>query len=55
MFPDDQAMKKAVYLAIQQASISWSAKVTNWPLIANQFMILYPDRANISDTSLRIK
>lgn len=55
MFPDDQAMKKAVYLAIQQASISWSVKVTNWPLIANQFMILYPDRANISDTSLRIK
>lgn len=55
MFPDDQAMKKAVYLAIQQASISWSAKVFNWPLIANQFMILYPDRANISETSLRIK
>jgi transposase-like protein len=55
MFPDDQAMKKAVYLAIQQASVAWSTKVQNWPLIASQFMILYPDRANISENSLRIK
>ena len=55
MFPDDQAMKKAVYLAIQQASVAWSTKVQNWPLIANQFMVLYPDRANISDNSLRAK
>lgn len=55
MFPDDQAMKKAVYLAIQQASVAWSTKAQNWPLIASQFMILYPDRANISETSLRIK
>lgn len=52
MFPDDQAMKKAVYLAIQQASIAWSTKVMNWPLIANQFLILYPERANINQTSL---
>lgn len=52
MFPDDQAMKKAVYLAIQQASIAWCAKAQNWPLIANQFMILYPDRANIDQMSL---
>lgn len=55
MFPDDQAMKKAVYLSIQQAAIAWSTKVANWALIANQFMILYPERANISDISLRVK
>jgi putative transposase len=52
MFPDDDAMKKAVYLAIQQASVSWKTTVPNWPLIANQFKILYPDRCFINEISL---
>lgn len=52
MFPDDQAMKKAVYLAIQQASIAWSTKVQHWPLIANQFLVLYPERVKINQSSL---
>jgi len=52
MFPDDQAMKKSVYLAIQQASLAWNTNVRDWPLIANQFMIMYPDRANINKISL---
>jgi transposase-like protein len=55
MFPDDQSMKKAVYLAIQQASNAWAVKVKNWPLIANQFLVLYPDRANINQISLKAK
>ena len=52
MFPDDDALKKAVFLAIQQASFSWRNVVQNWPLIANQFKILYPDRCFINDISL---
>jgi putative transposase len=52
MFPDDDAMKKAVYLAIQQASVSWKTTVTNWPLIANQFKIFYPERCFINEISL---
>lgn len=52
MFPDDQAMKKAVYLAIQQASVAWSTKVQHWPLIANQFLVLYPERVRINQSSL---
>ena len=45
MFPDDSALKKAVYLSIQQASRKWKQTVPAWPLIANQFNILYPERA----------
>jgi len=52
MFPDDESMKKAVYLAIQQASFSWRTTIKNWPLIANQFKILYPDRCIINEVSL---
>jgi transposase-like protein len=55
MFPDDQAMYKAVYLAIQQASLVWIKTVKDWPLIANQFAIMYPDRANINQTSLYVR
>jgi transposase-like protein len=53
MFPDDNALKKAVYLAIQQASRKWTKSVPDWPLIANQFSLLYPDRAKIIIIPLR--
>jgi putative transposase len=52
MFPDDESMKKAVFLAIQQASLVWRVTVRNWPLIANQFKILYPERCFINEVSL---
>ncbi len=48
MFPDDSAVKKAVYLALQQASKRWTQAITNWFLIANQFTILYPNRCKIN-------
>ncbi|HET7818508.1 MAG TPA: IS256 family transposase [Bacteroidia bacterium] len=47
MFPDDQSVIKAVYLAVQHASKLWTEKIRFWPIIANQFLILYPDRSNI--------
>jgi putative transposase len=52
MFPDDDALKKAVYLSLRQASFHWTTTIRNWPVIANQFMILFPDRCNISLVSL---
>lgn len=48
MFPDDDAVKKAVYLAIQQLSKRWIKNVNEWPLIANQFAILFPERFKIN-------
>jgi len=47
MFPDDQSVIKAVYLAMQHMSKLWTHTINNWPAIASQFLILYPDRCNI--------
>lgn len=48
MFPDDDAVIKAVYLAVQAATKRWTLTVQSWPLIANQFMECYPTRAKIN-------
>jgi putative transposase len=47
MFPDDNAVTKAVYLAVQNVSRVWTRQINNWPTIASQFLILYPHRCNI--------
>lgn len=47
MFPDDDAVMKAVYLAIQNASKVWTNPIQNWAIIASQFLILYPTRCQI--------
>ena len=52
MFPDDQAVKKAVYLAIQYASFAWQKQVAKWPMIANQLSIIFPDRFKPNSISL---
>jgi transposase-like protein len=44
MFPNDDAVRKAVYLAVQHASFKWTTQIPKWPMIANQLSILYPDR-----------
>lgn len=47
MFPTDDAVIKAVYLAIQNISKIWMQTIPNWISIANQFLILYPTRCKI--------
>jgi transposase-like protein len=46
-FPTDQALKKAVYLAIIQVTKKWSKPIRNWGIILNQFMIIFADRINV--------
>lgn len=53
MFPDDNAVKKAVFLAIQSSYIRSEQKINNWTTIANQFLILYPDRIKLNYIPLR--
>ena len=48
MFPDDSAVKKAVYLSLQQAAKKWHNSIADWRLIANQFTIIYPERCKIN-------
>jgi len=48
MFPDDNAVKKAIYLAIQNSSINSCKTIKEWPLIINQFKIIYPERVMVN-------
>ena len=47
MFPTDDAVMKAVYLAIQNVSKIWTQPIQNWAIVASQFLILYPNRCKI--------
>lgn len=47
MFPDDNAVIKAVYLAIQNVSRIWTQAIHSWASVASQFLILYPKRCQI--------
>lgn len=45
-FPTDEAVLKSVYLAIREASKSWTMPIRNWGEIFNQFMIIFENRIN---------
>jgi putative transposase len=44
-FPNDDALKKLLYLGLQNASKKWTMPIWNWVSAVNQFLILYGDRA----------
>jgi len=44
LFPSDNAAKKVIYLAIQQASKKWTMPIRNWKMALNHFMIAFEDR-----------
>ncbi len=44
LFPSDDAAKKVIYLAIQQASKKWTMPIRNWKMALNHFMIAFEDR-----------
>lgn len=46
-FPDDQAVLKAVYLALREITKKWTLPVRNWPIIANQFLTIFEGRCKI--------
>jgi transposase-like protein len=54
MFPSDEAVIKAVYLSIQNVQIKSSTQIKNWPLIANQFNLLYKDRIKIDGKNITL-
>lgn len=47
VFPSDDAVLKAVYMAIDRISRKWTQVVSNWGLILSQFITLYEDRCRI--------
>lgn len=44
VFPNDEAVLKAVYLAIDNIISKWKKPIPNWGIIINQFIILYGER-----------
>ena len=44
LFPTDDAARKVIYLAIQDASKKWTMPIRNWKAAMNRFMIEFEDR-----------
>jgi len=44
LFPSDNAAKKVIYLAIQQASKKWTMPIRVWKVALNHFMIAFKDK-----------
>ncbi len=44
VFPNDTAVKKSLFLALQNAKKKWTMPIRNWPQALNQFAILFNDR-----------
>lgn len=46
-FPDDQSVKKSVYLALREITKKWTMPQRNWALLLNQFGTIFEDRCRI--------
>lgn len=44
LFPTDDAARKVIYLAIQDASKKWTMPIRNWKAALNRFVIEFEDR-----------
>lgn len=43
-FPNDDALKKSVYLAINEIEKKWTMPIKNWAIVLNQFITIFEDR-----------
>lgn len=46
-FPDDNSVKKSVFLALREITKKWTQPRQNWAIILNQFLSLYEDRCRL--------
>lgn len=47
IFPNDDSVKKVIYLAVIEIGKKWIKPIPNWQIILSQFAIIFPDRVNI--------
>jgi len=47
IYPNDDAVKKSIYLSIQEITKKWSMPVSNWGKIIGQLMIFFDERFNV--------
>ena len=43
-FPTDDAVKKSVYLALNEITKKWTMPIRNWGVIHNQFITIFENR-----------
>lgn len=46
-FPNDDALKKSVYLSIMEIEKKWTMPIRNWGMVVNQFMAIFENRIGI--------
>ena len=44
LFPNDNAAKKVIFLAIESASKKWTMPIQNWKQALNRFMIEFEEQ-----------
>jgi transposase-like protein len=47
-FPDDNAVQKAVFLAIMNLEKKWSMPIQNWGIILHQFLTIFESRCKLN-------
>ncbi|WP_458692885.1 IS256 family transposase [Butyricimonas virosa] len=46
-FPTDDALRKSVWLALQEIEKKWTMPIRNWGLVMNQFLTIFENRIGI--------
>ena len=46
-YPTDEAVVKSVFLAINEATKTWTAPIRDWGLILNQFILIFEGRLHL--------
>lgn len=46
-FPTDDALRKSVWLALQEIEKKWTMPIRNWGLVMNQFLAIFENRIGI--------
>lgn len=46
-FPTDDAVRKSVWLALQEIEKKWTVPIRNWGIVMNQFIAIFESRIGI--------
>jgi putative transposase len=46
LFPNDDALKKSLFLAYRDLSKKWTMPIRNWAIVINHFSVYFKERFN---------
>jgi len=44
IFPNDEALKKMLYLAYRDLSKKWTSQISNWALVISHLSVIFDER-----------